>query len=69
MIRFSENASSDFNPEFILNDLQLVWNEEYRSYRSVGKIGIGFVGAQGLNIKVDGYVELQKRRSGDMLDI
>lgn len=58
-----------FNPEIILNDLRLVWNEEYRSYRSVGKIGIGFIGPNALNVKVDGYVELQKRRSGDMLDI
>lgn len=63
------NLPSDFNPEIILNDLKLVWNDEFRSYRSVGKIGIGFVGPHALNVKVDGYVELQKRRSGDMLDI
>ncbi len=59
----------DFSPEIILNDLKLVWNDEFRSYRSVGKIGIGFIGPNALNVKVDGYVELQKRRSGDMLDI
>ncbi len=58
-----------FSPEIILNDLNLVWNDEFRSYRSVGKIGIGFIGPHALNVKVDGYVELQKRRSGDMLDI
>lgn len=58
-----------FSPEIILNDLNLVWNDEFRSYRSVGKIGIGFIGTNALNVKVDGYVELQKRRSGDMLDI
>lgn len=65
----ARNMPDGFNPELILNDLQLVWNDEYRSYRSVGKIGIGFAGSQSLNVKVDGYVELQKRRSGDMLDI
>ena len=32
-------------------------------------IGIGFIGSQALNVTVDGYVELQKRRSGDILDI
>lgn len=58
-----------FEPELVLNDLNLVWNEEYRSYRSVGKIGIGFIGIQAMNLKVDGFVELQKRRSGDLLDI
>lgn len=59
----------DFKPELVLNDVTLVWNDEYRSYRSIGKIGIGFIGKQSINVKVDGYIEMQKRRSGDMLDI
>ncbi|HUS87317.1 MAG TPA: hypothetical protein VMW76_08760 [Bacteroidales bacterium] len=58
-----------FAPELILNDLNLTWNDEFRSYRSVGKIGIGFIGQQAVNLYVDGFVELQKRRSGDILDI
>lgn len=58
-----------FEPEIVLNNLNLVWNEEYRSYRSTGKIGIGFIGTQAINLEVDGYVELQKRRSGDLIDI
>lgn len=60
---------ANFKPELLLNKVRLVWNEEYQSYRSTGKIGIGFVGKQAVNLKVDGFVELQKRRSGDMLDI
>lgn len=59
----------NFKPELLLNEVRLVWNEEYQSYRSTGKIGIGFVGRQAVNLRVEGYVELQKRRSGDMLDI
>ena len=55
--------------KLLLNEVKLVWNDEYQSYRSTGKIGIGFVGKQAVNLKVDGYIELQKRRSGDMLDI
>ena len=65
----ARNLPADFKPELILNDLNLVWNDEYLAYRSEGKIGIGFIGSQALNVKVDGYVELQKRRSGDILDI
>ncbi len=37
--------------------------------RSSGKIGIGFVGAQPINVYVDGFVDIQRRRSGDMIDI
>jgi len=58
-----------FDPELVLNDIRMNWNQEYQSYRSKGKIGIGFIGKQPMNVYVDGFVELQKRRSGDLLDI
>jgi hypothetical protein len=58
-----------FKPELLLNDVTLIWNEYYQSYRSKGRIGIGSVGGQAVNLYVDGFIELQKRRSGDMLDI
>ncbi|MDT8401521.1 MAG: hypothetical protein RQ743_07495 [Bacteroidales bacterium] len=65
----SRTLPKDFQPELVLNDLKLVWNQEAQSYRSIGRIGLGFVGKQAMNVYVDGYVELQKRRSGDILDI
>lgn len=65
----ARSLPESFQPELVLNDLKLVWNQEYQSYRSEGRIGIGFIGAQAMNIYVDGYVEYQKRRSGDLLDI
>ncbi|MEA1887218.1 MAG: hypothetical protein U9N72_08425 [Bacteroidota bacterium] len=65
----TRSMPEDFQPELVLNDLTLTWNQEYQSYRSEGKIGIGFVGTQAMNIYVDGYIEFQKRRSGDLLDI
>ena len=65
----SRTLPEGFNPELVLNDLNLVWNQEYQSYRSEGKIGLGFVRNQAMNVYVDGFVELQKRRSGDILDI
>ncbi|MFO7851000.1 MAG: hypothetical protein ACQERS_07715 [Bacteroidota bacterium] len=65
----SRSLPDDFQPELVLNDLKLVWNQEYQSYRSEGKIGIGFIGTQAMNIYIDGLVEFQKRRSGDIFDI
>jgi hypothetical protein len=65
----SRSLPQDFNPEIVLNELNLVWNSDYDSYRSVGKIGIGFIGNQAVNVLVDGFVEIQKRRSGDLLDV
>ncbi len=55
--------------QLMLNDVNLKWNQNSMSFISEGKIGIGFIGDQPLNIYVDGYVELQRKRSGDLLDI
>jgi hypothetical protein len=53
----------------MLNEVNLKWNPNTMSFMSKGKIGIGFIGNQPLNIYVDGWVELQRKRSGDILDI
>jgi hypothetical protein len=58
-----------FNYEIVLNDVNLYWDEYNSSFRSVGPIGIGFIGTQPMNVYVDGYIEIQRRRTGDMFDI
>jgi hypothetical protein len=65
----SQNLPKEFNFEIVLNDVNLYWSESSSSFRSKGKIGIGFIGTQPLNVYVDGFVEIQRRRSGDMFDI
>jgi hypothetical protein len=65
----SRNLPKEFTYELLLNDVKLYWNEATSSFRSRGKIGIGFVGPQPINVYVDGSIEIQRRRSGDMIDI
>ncbi len=65
----SRNLPPSFNFELLLNEVDLYWNESSSSFRSKGKIGIGFIGNQPVNVYVDGFVEIQRRRSGDMFDI
>ena len=65
----TRNLPKEFTYELLLNDVKLYWNEATASFRSKGKIGLGFIGPQPVNIYVEGYVEIQKRRSGDMMDI
>jgi hypothetical protein len=52
-----------------ITHLNLAWNQETRSYRSVGKIGIGSIFNTQLNVLVDGHLEIQKKRSGDLFDL
>ena len=65
----SGNLPKEFNYELLLNDVTLYWNEASSSFRSKGKIGIGFIGSQPVNVYVDGFMDIQRRRSGDMIDI
>jgi hypothetical protein len=65
----SRNLPKEFTYELLLNDVKLYWNQPTASFRSKGKIGIGFIGTQPINVYVDGYIEIQRRRSGDMIDI
>ena len=65
----SKNLPKEFTYKLLLNDVKLFWNEATSSFRSSGKIGIGFIGPQPVNVYVDGFIEIQRRRSGDMIDI
>ncbi len=65
----SRNLPKEYTYKLLLNDVNLFWNESTSSFRSKGKIGIGFIGAQPINAYVDGFIEIQRRRSGDMIDI
>jgi hypothetical protein len=51
------------------NDLPLKWNQETRSFRHNGKVGIGNIGDIQINKKVDAYMELVEKGSGDIFDI
>jgi hypothetical protein len=59
----------EFEYQVFINDVNMIWNPETMSFISKGKIGIGFIAGSPLNVYVDGYIELQRKRSGDLLDI
>jgi hypothetical protein len=65
----SKSLPKEFTYKLLLNDVNLYWNQPTESFRSTGKIGIGFIGNQPINVYVDGYIEIQHRRSGDLVDI
>lgn len=66
-------ASKSYPPELkytlLFNELKLVWNNETNSWISSGKIGIASINGVPVNKRVDGMVEIQIKRSGDIMDI
>ncbi len=65
----ARSLPKEYASQIMLNDVTLKWNPYTMSFISTGRIGIGFIGDQPMNIYVDGWVELQRKRSGDLLDI
>ena len=64
-----KNLPDPMKQTIILNELSLVWNDRTNSYQSKGKIGIASIDGVIINKRVDGFVELQIKRSGDIFDI
>jgi hypothetical protein len=58
---------SELNHTIFFTDVKFKWHEELRSYRSLGKIGVGNIYKNQINRKFDGHIEIQKKRGGDIL--
>jgi len=53
----------------VLAGLQMSWNKDLRSYISKGLVGISNLGKFPVNKLVKGYVEIGKRRAGDIINL
>jgi len=51
------------------NDVTMKWNQRSKSYISVGKLGLGNVNKNQINKFVDGKIQLERKRGGDILHI
>lgn len=60
---------SELRHTLFFNELKLRWNNESNSWISVGKIGIASINNVQINKRVDGLIEFQIKRSGDLFDI
>lgn len=64
-----EEIPPDWWSTIFFNELPLAWNQDSRSFRYKGKVGIGNIGDVQVNKKVEAYVELVEKGSGDVFDI
>ncbi len=64
-----EEIPPQWEHTIFFNDLRLKWNQDSRSFRYKGLVGIGNIGDIQVNKKVEAYIELVERGSGDVFDI
>lgn len=53
----------------VFNEVKFKWDDDSKSYKSFGKIGISNIDNKQINKYVEGKVELIKKRSGDVFTI
>lgn len=49
----------------MLSHVEFEWDTVGKAFRSIGQIGVSNILSRSINKKVDGYVEIAKRKSGD----
>lgn len=64
-----EEIPAEWKHTIFLNDIRLKWNQDTRSFRYQGKVGIGNIGHVQVNKKVDAYIDFVEKGSGDQFDI
>ncbi len=64
-----KKVPEELRKTMVINDIKMKWNKETRSYTSIGKIGIGNMNKVQINKFVDGRIELEKKRGGDILTV
>ena len=64
-----QSSVPELKHTLFITNIKLVWNQASRSYRSEGKISLGSINGNQINKQLDGYIELTKRRNGDLVDI
>lgn len=59
----------ELEQSIFFNQLKMTWDDQKGAYVSVGKIGIGNILRTQVNKLVNGYVYLERKRSGDVFNI
>lgn len=60
---------SELERTITFTDIKFKWNYATRSYISYGPIGVGSIGKHQINKYAEGYVEIERKRTGDVLSI
>ena len=64
-----ENIPKELESTITFAELRLTWNDANKSFITKGKLGIATIGGIQVNKYVDGYLEIFKRRSGDVFNL
>jgi hypothetical protein len=65
----TRSMPSNLSATLLFSKLNLQWDETSRSWYSIGDLEVGIIGKTDINRKVKGYVQIQKGKRGDIVNI
>lgn len=64
-----QKVSPKFLHTLVLSEVKLRWNEKFKAWYSVGKIGLVSIGKKDINAMIDGYIEIKRESTGDAVEL
>lgn len=64
-----EEFPKSLQATLLFSEVKMKWTPEAISFLSQGKIGVGSLGDNMVNKKIDGFIEIQRKRRGDEIHI
>jgi len=64
-----QNVPEELVHTIMFDKVKFKWKQDSRSYLSQGKLALGSINGNQSHKMIDGYMEVSKRRSGDLLDV
>jgi hypothetical protein len=58
----------ELNHSLVLSQVRMVWNPNIKSFVSIGNIGISNIQKEAINKYTEGFVEIGRKRSGDVIN-
>jgi hypothetical protein len=63
------SISSKLLKTIVLSDVNLKWSNKEKAWYSLGKIGVANILQDDINASVDGFLEIKKNESGDVINL
>jgi len=63
-----KKVPAELQHSLFLSDVKFFWHKESLSYKSVGNIGVGYIGKNPVGRMIKGYIEIARKRSGDIFN-
>lgn len=64
-----KRVPQELQQTIFLTDLKMYWDKQTQSYKSKGPIGIGFIGKTTVSRQLKGYLEIQRKKGGEVFNL